>query len=403
MSACIQFIDCKLCLIHIPLPLYSHFIHAIFQLILPDETVQDYNSSDGTIAAEFINISVTPVECSVVCPKDAATRFFRPIIQALGPEQRETVCISDDAFIAIQVNGEGLDAGQRVLDLTSPLALAGISIFFITTYFSDYIVVPSKSRSAVITALQNRGFIFESYTDSYISPSPITPQASSAPIIPTDVAIPTPTTLAGLTTHTFATLADHHITPLVDPTLRLHLTATYPPTRPSLLLALLRTLSARPRFISITITDTEPISLLLEESAVAGVMRGEGLLGGGGGGGGISGMGGLADGEGEGGMGGGEVLIPIVLDLRRLPEDATGIVCGVAGRLVGGRERERERDGEQREAGKEREGEGGLGVIGGGTTGGVKGVEMSYLSTARAGTVMVREEDLGRAVEALGY
>jgi hypothetical protein len=71
-----------------------------------------------------------------------------------------------------------------------------------------------------------------------------------------------------------------------------------------------------------------------------------------------------------------DVLIPIVLDLRGLPVDSTGIVCGVAGKLVGG------------------------------TSGTYfdknEAVEMSYLSTARAGTVIVAEEDLSRAVEALG-
>lgn len=34
--------------------------------------------------------------------------------------------IASEEFMAIQVDGEGLDAGQRVLDLTSPLALAGV-------------------------------------------------------------------------------------------------------------------------------------------------------------------------------------------------------------------------------------------------------------------------------------
>jgi len=56
--------------------------------------------------------------------------------------------------------------------------------------------------------------------------------------------------------------------------------------------------------------------------------------------------------------------------------DSTGIVCGVAGKLVGG------------------------------TTGEIldrtEAIEMSYLSTARAGTVIVAEDDLARAVAALG-
>lgn len=71
-----------------------------------------------------------------------------------------------------------------------------------------------------------------------------------------------------------------------------------------------------------------------------------------------------------------DVLIPIVLDLRGLPVDSTGIVCGVAGRLVGNTK--------------------------GGLTDNMEAVEMSYLSTARAGTVMVAEDDIDRAVAALG-
>lgn len=67
-----------------------------------------------------------------------------------------------------------------------------------------------------------------------------------------------------------------------------------------------------------------------------------------------------------------DILIPITLDLRGLPLESTGIVCGVASRLVGG------------------------------TTAGLEGpVEMSYLSTARAGTVMVAEEEIERAIWAL--
>ena len=84
------------------------------------------------------------------------------------------------------------------------------------------------------------------------------------------------------------------------------------------------------------------------------------------------------------------MLIPITLNLEPLPFEATGIVCGVAGKLVG-------------------EGKGAGGFAGGGEGAGESGrggqvmraVEMSYLSTARAGTVMVDERDLDRALELL--
>jgi hypothetical protein len=103
-----------------------------------------------------------------------------------------------------------------------------------------------------------------------------------------------------------------------------------------------------PKFLSLTLTDTESAALLLDHTLVSHFAQ-DTLLG-------------SRD----------EFLTPITLDLRDLPMESTGIVCGVAGRLVGG------------------------------TTGQLEDpVEMSYLSTARAGTVMVAEEELERALAAL--
>jgi hypothetical protein len=103
-----------------------------------------------------------------------------------------------------------------------------------------------------------------------------------------------------------------------------------------------------PKFLSLTLTDTEPASLLLDHTLLHNFAP-DTLLG-----------------------TKGDYLSPISLDLRNLPFESTGIVCGVAGRLVGG------------------------------TTKGLEQpVEMSYLSTARAGTVMVAEEELDRALDAL--
>lgn len=103
-----------------------------------------------------------------------------------------------------------------------------------------------------------------------------------------------------------------------------------------------------PRFLSLTLTDTEAASLLLDHTLLPNFTQ-DVLLG-------------SKD----------EYLTPIRLDLRDLPVESTGIVCGVAGRLVDS------------------------------TSGQIDDpVEMSYLSTARAGTVMVAEEQLDRALGAL--
>lgn len=41
-------------------------------------------------------------------------------------QNKARIHISEDDYIVIQVDGQGLDAGQRVLELTSPLAMAGM-------------------------------------------------------------------------------------------------------------------------------------------------------------------------------------------------------------------------------------------------------------------------------------
>lgn len=126
--------DTELALIHIPLRLYHTFLQSILQLVLPNATRDGFDSSSGAVQPlnswpfehPFVNISITPVECSIVCSRALANELFVPVLALLDAESRESVNITQDDFVVMQVDGEGLDAGQRVLELTSPLALAGM-------------------------------------------------------------------------------------------------------------------------------------------------------------------------------------------------------------------------------------------------------------------------------------
>lgn len=199
---------------------------------------------------------------------------------------------------------------------------------------------------------------------------------------------------------TFTKLKRHNINPLVDSNVRLANCAgsrEYNPTseerlKNDLLQVLLATGSApsekeakppskataglgvdRPRdttsnrldfgakFLSVTITSGEPISVLLEHRLLG--RLGDSLLG--------------AKSEDD-------ALIPITLDLRDLPLDATGIVCGVAGRLA-----QESVDMDQ-----------GL-KVSPEMLGRTDPVEIAFLSTVRAGTVIVRASQLEKALEAL--
>ncbi|KAH7135217.1 ACT domain-containing protein [Dendryphion nanum] len=373
----ISFKDTQLTLIHIPLQLYSTFLQRLLQLLLPNESGTNGVTTNGNGAVRppkgwsnehpFVNISITPIECSIACSRELALKLFIPAREQLATALKNQVSITTEDYVVMQVDGEGLDAGQRVLELTSPLALAGISIFFITTYFSDYILVPLRYRSQVVNALEERGFQFEDQTSSYVNPSHHSRKHSSTSSFEApSPGTPPPATVSELQTRTFATLKRRHIVPTVHSDLRLVQCAGRRDTNglnqngnrssmtsaadDALHLGLVKCLIQQPypRFLSLTLTDTEPASLLLDHTLIPNFAP-DILLG-------------SKD----------DYYIPITLDLRDLPMESTGIVCGVAGRLVGGTSGQLEHP-----------------------------VEMSYLSTARAGTVMVSEEELDRALGAL--
>lgn len=293
------------------------------------------------------------------------------------------------------------------------------SIFFITSYFSDYILVPIRHRATVVTAFEARGFRFQhdptAGAHSLIS-TPVTlrreflPGPASPAITLTPPSFnhqphrapgtPPPSTLAELQTRTFATLRRRGIRPSADPSIQLvqcaarkHDHHTDDSTDASLAMLRLRLglvrcfgTSPRPRFLSLTLCAVEPASILLERRFLAYFSSAADTqpssLG-------LNGLG-ITDEDDDDDEDDYEViddaddsvllgamqdpLVPIMLDLRELPWESSGIVCGIAGRLVGE-----------------------------GHEGGVRTAlaDMSYLSTARAGAVVVARADLGKAMEAL--
>ncbi|KAF1943958.1 hypothetical protein EJ02DRAFT_342107 [Clathrospora elynae] len=375
LSANIRILDTQLALIHIPLHLYGNFLQPILQLVLSNATHDGFKN--GSVAVHppkgwpcehpFVNISITPVECSIVCSRTLASELFVPVLNLLDPKTKGLVNITSDDFVVMQVDGEGLDAGQRVLELTSPLALAGIPIFFITTYFSDYILVPLRHRAQVVQALEERGFGFDQDALTYVNSYQHGRKHSATSFEVQPPSTPPPTTISELQIRTFATLKRRKIVPTVDSSIRLvqcagrrdsengtgqsrNRNSMTTAADDALHLGLVKCLISQPypKFLSLTLTDTESAALLIDHTLLPHFAQ-DTLLG-----------------------SRNEFLTPITLDLRDLPMESTGIICGVAGRLVGG------------------------------TTGQLEDpVEMSYLSTARAGTVMVAEGELERALGAL--
>jgi hypothetical protein len=122
-------------LIHIPIELYSFCLQPILRLLFGEDHDEDAAKISWTNRHDFLNVSITPIECSIICSRHLAERFIAPVAEVLNglfasgdakANPRKEIEISSDDYIVIQVDGQGLDAGQRVLELTSPLAMAGM-------------------------------------------------------------------------------------------------------------------------------------------------------------------------------------------------------------------------------------------------------------------------------------
>ncbi|KAJ5280341.1 hypothetical protein N7478_005713 [Penicillium angulare] len=353
IDAQVHFVEEQLVLVHIPLELYAYFFQSVLRLIYDEisplydnqnneedelEQLEDDSRSEPDSEYRqpaFLNVSITPVEVSVICPRRLVEKYFEPALKELDQvdnQLRSRLVISENNYIAMQVLGQGLEAGKRVLELTSPLALAGISIFFISTYFSDYILVPVHSKIIVVSTLESRGFQFEN--DTTAINNPLSPALSPRPekqlgeMIPP--ATPPPSTLAELQTRTFENLRKRQISPYVDDSLRLvqcaaHHQYNHDESSMSILRDALTTtlLVDKPRFLSLTLADLDPAaSLLLEKRLLPRFARPTSSYQG------YEDASGLLLGSKE------DYLVPIMLDLRDLPLEASGIVCGVAGRLA---------------------------------------------------------------------
>ncbi|KAJ9500207.1 hypothetical protein H2202_004599 [Exophiala xenobiotica] len=368
----------------------------ILQLLFGEDHDEDVAKISWTNRHDFLNVSITPVECSIICSRHLADRFVRPVAQTLNQlyganskvaKSRTEVQISSEDYIAIQVDGQGLDA--------------------------DYILVPFRSHKTVTKALQQRGFVFSQSADAFVSQlspsSPTMPQGVRPISSPTFYENSAPTTppakdLPELQIRTFTKLTRNNISPLVDSEVRLAncagsrepdaerdeqlkndllqvlISTSYLPEAadqrkdlnpsttvdPGLAEADAIDLDFGAKFLSLTITAREPISVLLEHRLLD--RLGGSLLG--------------AKSEED-------ALIPITLDLRHLPLDATGIVCGVAGRLAQGSTD----DFEQLN----------LSPLSEVTPDPLEPVEISFLSTVRAGTVIVKANHLAKALDALKY
>jgi uncharacterized protein len=100
--------------------------------------------ADAEVPARFFSVTRTADELSVVCAEDAAPAGARceggwRVLQVAGP---------------LEFSLTGVLAG-----IAAPLAEAGVSIFAISTFDTDYVLVKEEKLAQAIDALRRAGHL----------------------------------------------------------------------------------------------------------------------------------------------------------------------------------------------------------------------------------------------------
>ncbi|EKM59283.1 uncharacterized protein PHACADRAFT_249670 [Phanerochaete carnosa HHB-10118-sp] len=171
-SVTVSLLPVSLSLVHIPRSRIHDNIHSILrQLLLPSRT--------------FLNVTINEVELSIFAEHHTLQDFELAAHEdaRLSREQKrkhrskdewKPVEISFERWNVLQIDShsDGLDntSGARVHELSAPLAAAGVSILYQSSYMSDFIFVKEHRLSEVMSLLGSAGFdLYQSDPDNLTS------------------------------------------------------------------------------------------------------------------------------------------------------------------------------------------------------------------------------------------
>lgn len=135
----------------------------------------------------FFALCVNGVELSIFCDRKIARDVFGPKLDSADEEEergrsssvrklgekeskKDGIVVGEETWVVLEIeflDGEvgWANSGARVKELAKPLAEEGISILFISTYQSDFILVTYSRLQDVTRILATSGFEFSSPSD----------------------------------------------------------------------------------------------------------------------------------------------------------------------------------------------------------------------------------------------
>ncbi|KAG2233912.1 hypothetical protein INT48_004400 [Thamnidium elegans] len=159
----ITILPSKVKLLHFPRSHLPHVTHAI---------VKSCFFQDTKDSRYFFSFTENAYEISIVASKEVIDNDFIP---CLIMSQCEDLRSSNDIFRVLQVDDEGGQdtSGKRISDLSGPLASGKFSIFYMSTYQTDFVLIKERRLRQAVQLLQQHEFEFDQESiHQYLGGSP---------------------------------------------------------------------------------------------------------------------------------------------------------------------------------------------------------------------------------------
>ncbi|KAF8915349.1 hypothetical protein CPB85DRAFT_1387826 [Mucidula mucida] len=182
MQVTISLLPTSLSLVHIPRSRLAQLTHPVLHHILqPTKT--------------FLNMTCNEIEMSLFVERSDLAEFEKVARRdrhkrrgsqgsAGGPIARENVEISYEMWSVLQIDSHSdqLDnSGARINELSAPLAAAGISILYQSSYMSDFLFVKKSRLSEALALFSAAGFSLYSPNCPPASPTPAVLTRANSP------------------------------------------------------------------------------------------------------------------------------------------------------------------------------------------------------------------------------
>ncbi|CUM64649.1 uncharacterized protein PRCAT00002258001 [Priceomyces carsonii] len=274
-----------------------------------------YDSDDDDEESYFFHVAYTPSECTVICSTILMNSLFEEPLKICKELNYNDVKLLEETFLNLQVDSDGsLDKSARIIELTKPLSENKISLFFISSHFSDIVLIPYLLKDKVINILTKKNFQFSDISNSYIMHK----NSSEPDTLDHEENDKEEESTKKLDQDAFKLFKDADIEPRISNSIKLLLTGARTGEVNNTIEKTTKVISANliPLYFAITRTALNEVSLVLPKSTKKRSILGFDSR---------SIIGSTQD-----------IIIPITIDFSKLPLNATGIVAGLASRIING-------------------------------------------------------------------